>query len=334
MGAVVDRRGAATPTRPGPTPATVSPAARPTRPAPTPAPASPAARPTRPGPTPAPASPAARRSVAPAAATVSPAPLQSTGDDYTAFCEALHRLSGIDLSQYKRPQMERRLRAYFARKGIDRLTDSLELLRRDPAELDALLDRMTINVSQLWRHREQWDRLEREVLPELARGGRVRAWSAGCSYGAEAFTLAAVCLKAIPTAGVRILGTDIDRRMIERAREGVFSDQDARGVSPAELERGFERVPEGWRARDVLRRMTTFEHGDLLRMRPAAAAHDLILCRNTVIYFAEPIRDELHARLAHALRPGGYLIVGATERVASPADLHLEMAYPFIYRKA
>jgi chemotaxis protein methyltransferase CheR len=257
-----------------------------------------------------------------------------TPDDYLAFCEGLRQICGVDLSQYKRPQMERRLRSFLARKGISTLTDCLDGLRRDKTELDALLDRVTINVSQLWRHPEQWVRLEREVLPELAAHGQVRAWSAGCSYGAEAFTLAAVCQKSIPTASVRIVGTDIDKRMIERAKAALFSAEDARGVDAHELARGFERVPEGWRARDVLRRMTAFELGDLLRLRPRPAGHDLIMCRNTVIYFAEPIRDELHARLAGALRPGGYLVVGATERVSKPSDLKLEMAHPFIYRKA
>ena len=255
-------------------------------------------------------------------------------DDYEVFCEGLRQICGVDLTQYKRPQMERRLRSFFARKGIERLSDCLDALRRDGAELDALLDRVTINVSQLWRHPDQFIRLEREVLPELATGGQVRAWSAGCSYGAEAFTLAAVCRTAIPTARVRILGTDIDKRMIERARAAVFSADDARGVDTTKMERGFERIPEGWRAKEDLRRLTTFELGDLLRMRPRAASQDLIMCRNTVIYFAEPIRDELHARLAQTLRPGGYLVVGATERVSKPGDLGLEMAHPFIYRKA
>jgi chemotaxis protein methyltransferase CheR len=256
------------------------------------------------------------------------------GDDYVAFCEGLRQICGIDLSQYKRPQMERRLRSFFARKGIDLLTDCLDALRKDKTELDALLDRVTINVSQLWRHPEQWVRLERDVLPELAAAGQVRAWSAGCSYGAEATTLAAICHNAIPNARVNITGTDIDKRMIERARAGVFSADDARGVDIKVMERAFERVPEGWRAKDALRRMMSFEIGDLLRLRPQSARYDLIMCRNTVIYFAEPIRDELHARLAQALRPGGCLVVGATERVSKPADLGLQMAHPFIYRKA
>jgi chemotaxis protein methyltransferase CheR len=258
----------------------------------------------------------------------------ASGDDYVAFCEGLRQICGVDLSQYKRPQMERRLRSFFARKGVHLLTDCLDALRKDKTELDALLDRVTINVSQLWRHPEQWVRLERDVLPELAAAGQVRAWSAGCSYGAEATTLAAVCHRAIPNARVKITGTDIDKRMIERARAGVFSAEDARGVDVKDMERAFDRVPEGWRAKDALRRMMSFEIGDLLRLRPQSASTELIMCRNTVIYFAEPIRDDLHARLASALRPGGYLVVGATERVSKPADLGLQMAYPFIYRKA
>ena len=110
-------------------------------------------------------------------------------DDYLVFCEGLRRLSGVDLTQYKRPQMERRLRAFFARKGIDALSAGVSLLRSDPAELERLLDRMTINVSQLWRHPEQWQRLSADVLPALAGSRQIRAWSAGCSYGAEAYTL-------------------------------------------------------------------------------------------------------------------------------------------------
>ena len=113
-------------------------------------------------------------------------------DDYVGFCEGLRQICGIDLSQYKRPQMERRLRSYWSRLGISKLTDALPRLRSDAAQLDDLLDRVTINVSQLWRHPDQWARLEGGLLQELAKGGRVRAWSAGSSYGAEAFTLAAV----------------------------------------------------------------------------------------------------------------------------------------------
>jgi chemotaxis protein methyltransferase CheR len=256
------------------------------------------------------------------------------GDDYLEFCAGLRDLCGIDLTHYKRPQMERRLRSFFARKGFERLTDSLGTLQRDATEVEALLDRVTINVSQLWRNPQQWDQLERDVLPHLARHGRLRAWSAGCSYGAEAYTLAAICRRTIPAARVHIVGTDIDQRMVARARSGAFSEDDARTAPPAEMRRWFERVDGGWRARAELRAMTRFETGDLLALDPGFATYDLILCRNTVIYFAEQIRDALHARLARALRPGGWLVIGATERVFQPAALGLESVHPFMFRKA
>jgi chemotaxis protein methyltransferase CheR len=255
-------------------------------------------------------------------------------DDYIGFCDGLHQICGIDLLQYRRPQMERRLRSYWARLGISKLTDALPLLRRDAAQLDDLLDRVTINVSQLWRHPDQWTQLEGGLLAELAAAGPVRAWSAGCSYGAEAFTLAAVCRDAIPSASVRILGTDIDRRMVARAKAGEFSEADARTAPRAALERWFERTPAGWRAKPALRSMAIFEVGDLLKLRPPRSSYELIMCRNTVIYFADVIRDQLHATFAHALAPGGLIVVGGTERISDPAGLGLRPVQPFIYRKS
>ena len=258
----------------------------------------------------------------------------AAADDYIAFCDGLRRLCGIDLTQYKRPQMERRVRSFFARQGVSKLTDSLERLRSDKKLLDELLDRVTINVSQLWRHPDQWTRLERGLLRELASGGRVRAWSAGCSYGAEAYTLAAVCSQAIRGVSVRILGTDIDQRMVACARLGEFSDGDARSAPAGAMERWFEKAPAGWRAKQTLRSMTQFEVGDLLKVQPAASSYELIMCRNTVIYFADQIRDELHARFARALRPGGMLVIGGTERISDAPSLGLTAIHPFIYRKS
>ena len=258
----------------------------------------------------------------------------AAADDYVAFCEGLRQLCGIDLSQYKRPQMERRLRSFFARQGYAKLTDSLARLRSDKQQLDELLDRVTINVSQLWRHPDQWVRLEAGLLEDVAARGRLRAWSAGCSYGAEAYTLAVVCRRAIPGATVRILGTDIDHRMVARAKVGAFSPEDARAAPPAAMERWFERTDTGWRAKHELRAMTHFEVGDLLKLQPPASSYELIMCRNTVIYFADRIRDDLHARLAHALRPGGLLVIGGTERISDAAGLGLSTIHPFIYRKS
>src|SRR6185503_6030861 len=109
-----------------------------------------------------------------------------------------------------------------------------------------------------------------------------------------------------------ITGVDIDARMIERARTGVFTAGDARSVAPALMDTWFTKLPDG-----------RFEAVPALRA----------MCRNTVIYFNDEVRDALHGRLANALRPGGYLVVGATERVADPAGIGLVPTHPFTYRK-
>jgi chemotaxis protein methyltransferase CheR len=254
-------------------------------------------------------------------------------DDYVAFCEGVRGLCDIDLLQYKRGQMERRVRSFAERRGHADLALYLRLLAADTAARDEFLDRVTINVSNLWRNPEQWERLRQDVVPALAADGTLRAWSAGCSYGAEAYTLAAVCRLAAPTAYTSILGTDIDRRAIERAVYGEFDAEDVRDAPPNALTRFFAADGERWRPTAELRALVSFEVGDLLTLRPPAGAYDLVLCRNTVIYFNEDVRDALHARLADALRPGGVLVVGATERVCAPEAIGLQATAPFTYAK-
>lgn len=257
------------------------------------------------------------------------------GDDYVKFCEGIKSLAGgLDLLQYKRDQMERRLRSFSQRLGMTSLIDYLALLRRDAGELDKFLDRVTINVSQLWRNPEQWEMLAKEILPQLAETRRLRIWSAGCSYGAECYTLAAVCLESAPGVKVEIKGTDIDPRVLARARAGEFSEDDARTVPPKSLSRWFERGEEGFKANAELHKVLTFEQADLLSIPVPKEAYDLVLCRNVVIYFNEDVRDQLHRRLASSLRSGGFLVVGSTERVGLPGDMGLTLTQPFTYRKA
>jgi chemotaxis protein methyltransferase CheR len=254
-------------------------------------------------------------------------------DDYVAFCNGVRALADIDLLKYRRGQMERRVRSFAGRRGHEGLGPYLKALRGDARALDEFLDRVTINVSNLWRNPEQWELLRTELVPELAASGRLRAWSAGCSYGAEVYTLAAVCREAAPAATARILGTDIDRRAIERAQRGEFNAEDVRDAPPNALARFFVDDGERWRPTAELRALVSFEVGDLLTLRPASGAYDLVLCRNTVIYFNEDVRDALHARLADALRPGGVLVVGATERVTAPEAIGLRGTAPFTYTK-
>jgi len=254
-------------------------------------------------------------------------------DEYGAFCAAVRNLCAIDLTQYKRRQMERRVRTFAERRGITRLDEYACMLGDAPEELEVFLDRMTINVSQLWRNPEQWKLLESRILPAFAAQPRFNAWSAGCSYGAEAYTLAAICAQVLPGVRTAIVGTDIDGRMVESARAGIFSEADARDVPRAERRRWFAERDGLLHADAELTALCRFEVADLLAMRARQGIYDLVLCRNTVIYFTPDVRDALHARLAKALVLGGYLMVGSTERVRHPAALGLEIAHPFVYRR-
>lgn len=255
-------------------------------------------------------------------------------DEYVAFCEGVRRLARVDLLQYRRLQMERRVLAFADRRGKPNLLDYLALLATDPGELDMLLDRITINVSQLWRNPLQWQTLAEQVIPGLVRSGPLRAWSAGCSYGAEAFTIAAVCREVAPSAVVSVHGSDIDERMIARARLARFSEADMRSVPPRSLERWFERVDDGWQVCSELTALASFAVENLLECAAPPGSYDLIACRNLVIYFTDQSRATLHRTLADALRPGGWLLVGSTERVADAAAHGLELVYPFIYHKS
>jgi chemotaxis protein methyltransferase CheR len=252
-------------------------------------------------------------------------------DDYQLFCAAVQRVAGIDLAQYKRAQMERRIRAFAEQQKAGSLDAYLRQIQADPAALERFLDRITINVSELYRNPDQYALLAQRVLPQLPAGrSSVRMWSAGCSYGAEAYTLACLALETYGTdVRAQIVGTDIDRRIVDRARMGLFTAEDVRSVPPAVLSRHFSPAPGGGvSARPALQRLCSFRTRDRYEQ-----GWDLILCRNVVIYFTESTRDQVHRNLARALRPGGYLMVGATERVTNPAAIGLEIAHPFIYRR-
>jgi chemotaxis protein methyltransferase CheR len=255
--------------------------------------------------------------------------------DYERLGAWLRHAAGIDLSHYKRRQMERRIRSFAERRGCVDLDTYVELLRGDDAELDALLDRITINVSQLFRNPEQWELLARSIIPDLARNGSIRAWSAGCSFGAEAYSLAALVHDVAPSVHLHVHASDIDRRILAAAGRGEFTAEDARTADPALMQRHFEQLPGGgWRAGTRLLDSVSFAHEDLLATTTGDGSFDLVLCRNVVIYFTPEARSVVHPMLARSLRPGGYLMIGSTERIAQPLDqLDLAPAWPFVFRR-
>jgi len=267
--------------------------------------------------------------------TVTPAGLPA---DYVRFCEGVRALTGIDLGQYRPAQMERRLRTFAERNGAPDLDAYLAGLKRDPSALDAFLDRMTINVSELFRNPERFAEVERDLFPALLRRSPagLKVWSAGCSYGAEVYSLLILLKELAPRARHEVLAADIDQRILARARRGVFSPTDMRNVSPARRDRWFTEVrgaqgPE-WQVSAELRTAVGFSQMDLLRDPFPRGCH-LIACRNVVIYFNDAAKDTLYRRFFEALVPGGLLFVGSTERINGAEEMGWEKAGTFFYRR-
>jgi chemotaxis protein methyltransferase CheR len=253
-------------------------------------------------------------------------------DDYMWFCEQVLRKTGLDLQQYKRPQMERRLRSMAERVGARNLEEYWAILEKDQRQFNQFIDRITINVSELFRNPEKFDELRRVILPELRRlGSPLKVWSAGCSYGAEPYSLA-ILLEEMRPLSYHILATDVDETILSKAKEGVFAPEDMRNVSPEWKQKYFVQQDDRYQAKPELKRNIVFRKHNLLA-DPFDTGFHLIVCRNVVIYFTEEAKNRLYERFFQSLVPGGVLFVGSTERIFNYRELGFEMPLSFFYRK-
>lgn len=253
--------------------------------------------------------------------------------DFEAFKRKVRAAHGIDLNAYKRQQMERRLRANMLRCGVSTFAQYYTAMQKDSALLDEFLDRITINVSELFRNPEQFELLQAQVLPRLfEQAGTLKVWSAGCSYGAEPYTLSILLDELSPTGRYKIIATDIDDRMLARAKAGIFQEHEMSNVSKSRLLKYFDRGADGYAAKSCIKDKITFRKHNLLEDR-YEAGFDLILCRNVVIYFTEETKAGLYERFFESLRPGGCLFVGGTERISDHTRIGFENRMSFFYTK-
>jgi chemotaxis protein methyltransferase CheR len=178
-----------------------------------------------------------------------------------------------------------------------------------------------VTVTRFYRDRAVWDHLRRAILPEAIGAARsvLRIWCAGCASGEEPYTLA-LCWRLelsrrFPAAGIEIVATDDDERMLERARTAVYPFSALRDLPEAWRDAGFDaEAGSGWRLRPEFREPVRFLCGDVRREAPAGR-FGLVLCRNLAFtYFDDATQLEALGRLAEAMEPGGILVVGRRER--------------------
>jgi two-component system CheB/CheR fusion protein len=251
---------------------------------------------------------------------------------FEALLEHLKSSRGFDFTGYKRSSLMRRVNRRMAQVGVASYVDYLDHLELHGDEFTALFNTILINVTGFFRDPEAWDLLRRDVVPALLadKGPTqpVRLWSAGCASGAEAYSLAMVMAELLGPNEfrdrVKIYATDVDDEALTYARHGSYAEREVRGV-PSELrERYFDLTGGRYTFRKDLRRSVIFGRNDLVQDAPISRV-DLLVCRNTMMYFTADTQGRILNRFHFALRPGGVLLLGKAEMLLSHGDLFVPL---------
>jgi len=245
--------------------------------------------------------------------------------DFDFLRVLLQRRSGLFLSTEKRYLVESRLGMLCRRRGIAGITALVVQLRSSPAsELEAaVIEAMTTNETLFFRDRTPFDLFRDVVLPEKlaanAESRTLRIWCAAVSTGQEAYSLAMLLDEAADRLvgwTIEILGTDISVEVLDRARQGLYSQFEVqRGLPIQLLLKHFRQEGDKWRLSERIRDMVTLRQHNLLEPNHQLGQFDVIFCRNVLIYFDVPTKARVMAALAERLARNGAFILGAAETV-------------------
>lgn len=240
---------------------------------------------------------------------------------------------GINLTAYKSKQLIRRLENFMQRTGAKDEQEFVNMLSKDEQLSKKFLDHLTINVTEFFRNKELFLDLEKKIKDMLNPDrNTLKIWSAACSTGAEPYTLAIIMDRLTPNKKHNILATDIDLKILEQARQGVYNKNDIKNVDSYLLDKYFIQKDDKFYISDNIKNRVEFKRHDLILDR-YDSGFDLIVCRNVVIYFTPETKNEIYKKFLNALKPGGLLFVGATESIYNYRELGYEKASTFIYRK-
>ncbi|MDP2449963.1 chemotaxis protein CheB, partial [Polaromonas sp.] len=242
----------------------------------------------------------------------------------------LRTQTGHDFSQYKTSTIYRRIERRMAVHQVDVIDSYVKFLQQTPVEVEALFRDLLIGVTNFFRDPEAFEVLEKQVIPKLfdgkPAGAVVRAWSAGCSTGEEAYSIAILLQERLEllrqSFKVQVFATDIDSRAIATARAGIYPASIVDDISPERLARFFTVEPDGgaYRVHKSIRDMLVFSEHDLIKDPPFSKL-DLISCRNLMIYMSTDLQKKLIALFHYALMPGGMLFLGTSETVGEFGEL-------------
>jgi chemotaxis protein methyltransferase CheR len=242
----------------------------------------------------------------------------------------LEARTGQQLTMNRRWRIETALSSLLRERGISTLDELITILvmGKEPALSNQVVEALLNNETYFFRDRAPFDLLARHALPQLATRRdstkRIRIWSAGCSTGQEVYSLA--MLFAEDPAKWRgwtvdVLGTDVSSTVVDRARAGTYSQFEVqRGLGINQTIRWFEERDDGWRAVEEIRKSVRFQVHNLLESAPHPGEFDIVLCRNVLLYLTGDKRRMAFDRIASALAPDGWLMLGAGETVIGQTE--------------
>jgi chemotaxis protein methyltransferase CheR len=245
--------------------------------------------------------------------------------DYAFLAEFLRRRSGLSITSEKAHLIESRLKPVASRLGFKTAAELVRRLRTEDETLSRVVtDAMTTNETSFFRDKVPFDQFRDVMLPALATArrddSRLRIWSSAASSGQEAYSLAMIIEATASLAGwtIDLLASDINVEMVERGKEGLYSQFEVlRGLPIQMLARHFHHEGEGgeWRLSSSIRNRVRFELFNLMDSYKPLGQFDVIFCRNVLIYFDQQMKLDVLGRLADALAPDGYLVLGSAETV-------------------
>ncbi len=255
--------------------------------------------------------------------------------DYEQFKEQVYKLTKIDLSSYKEKQMKRRIDSLIGRHKYATYDEYINAIKKDAELFEEFVNYLTINVSEFWRNPEQLDVLEKKILPDLIKeaNGPLRVWSAACSTGDEPYSLVMLLSRFMPLSRIKIIATDIDKQVLEKARVGLYSAKSISGLPEEFKNKYFSKVGlSNYQISEDIKKCVEFREHNLLNDTYPSKL-DLIVCRNVLIYFTEEAKELIYKKFNDALRSGGCLFVGSTEQIMNYRDLNYTSAHSFFYKK-
>jgi two-component system, chemotaxis family, CheB/CheR fusion protein len=248
--------------------------------------------------------------------------------EFEALLQYLKQSRGFDFTGYKRASVQRRIDKRMRAVGVPEYDEYVEYLEVHPHEFVELFNTILINVTGFYRDASAWQYLRDEVLPaHLARlddNAPIRAWSAGCASGEEAYSLAIVLAEILGIdefrRRVKIYGTDIDEDALQTARQATYSDRELAGLTPELRSKYFEGGGGRYTFRSDLRRSVIFGRIDILHDAPISRL-ELLMCRNTLMYLNAETQAQVLARFHFALNSNGILVLGKAETLLSDSTL-------------